>query len=135
MRVVYDTNVAATILLRRGKVIKLKQLVKSGKVTIITSEYILDELAEVLHLRLGMTKQRAKANLRVFAKVAEIVKPTNIEAVSRDPGDDYILATAVSGNADCIVSLDNDLLILKSYKSILIVSPDKFSRLLKDTQT
>ncbi|HEY4160556.1 MAG TPA: putative toxin-antitoxin system toxin component, PIN family, partial [Candidatus Saccharimonadales bacterium] len=130
MRVVYDTNVAAALLLRRGEIIKLKQLVKSGKVTVITSEFILDELIEVLHTRLGMTRQRAKASVRVFARIAQVIKPAAVVAVTRDPDDDHIIATAVGAAADYIVSLDNDLLVLRAHKGIEIINPGRLVNLL-----
>lgn len=132
MRVVYDTNVLAPILLRRGEVLKLKHHVKNNNVTIIISEFILDELAEVLCLRLGMTKQHAKASSRAFVKISQVVKPTIIESITRDPDDDYILATVVAGNADYIVTLDGDLLILKEYKDIKIIKSTELDRMLQN---
>ena len=128
MRIVYDTNVLATILLRRGEILKLKQIVIGGLITPITSEFILDELAEVLHSRLGLTRQRAKANLRVYAKVAEVVKLDVIERVARDPDDDFVLATALAGQAAYILTHDKDLLVLNEYKGIKIVTPADFRK-------
>ncbi|MHB1865281.1 MAG: putative toxin-antitoxin system toxin component, PIN family [Candidatus Saccharimonadales bacterium] len=128
MRIVYDTNVIAPILLRRGEILKLKHRVKYDNVTVITSEFILDELAEVLRLRLGMTKQRAKANSRAFIKIAQVVKPTIVEPVTRDPDDDYVLATAVTGKANYLVTLDEDLLVLKVYKGIRIIKPSELDK-------
>ena len=43
--------------------------------------------------------------------------------MSRDPDDDEILAAAVAGQVDLVVSGDNDLLTLKQYRSIPILSP------------
>jgi putative PIN family toxin of toxin-antitoxin system len=132
MRIVYDTNVLAPILLRRGEVLKLKHYVKNNNVLVLTSEFILDELAEVLRIRLGMTKQHAKASSRAFIKITQVVKPTIIESITRDPDDDYILATAVAGNADYIVTLDEDLLVLKEYKGIKIIKPTELDRMLQN---
>jgi putative PIN family toxin of toxin-antitoxin system len=132
MRVVYDTNVLAPILLRRGEILKLKHQVKNNNVTVITSEFILDELAEVLCLRLDMTKQHAKASSRAFIKIAQLVKPTLIEPVTRDPDDDYILSTAVTGNANYIVTLDEDLLVLQEYRGIKIINPTGLAKILQN---
>jgi hypothetical protein len=132
MRVVFDTNVLAPILLRRGEILKLKHRVKNNSIAVITSEFILDELAEVLRLRLGMTKQHAKASSRAFIKISEVVKPIIIEPVTRDPDDDYILATAFAGNADYLVTLDKDLLVLKACKGIKIIKPTELDKILQN---
>ena len=128
MRVVYDTNVLVTILLRRGEILKFKQAVLTGNIVPVTSNFILDELSEVLQHKLGLTKQKSKANVRVFARVAEIVKPIVIEKIARDPDDDNILAAALISRAEYIITLDKDLLILKEYEGIKIVTPTDFRK-------
>lgn len=55
---------------------------------------------------------------------------TEVEVV-RDPDDDKIIAAAVEGNADYIVSRDRDLLDLKEYNDIKIISPEQFIKLLR----
>lgn len=51
-----------------------------------------------------------------------------IETISicRDPKDDKYLSLAVSANANAIITGDNDLLVLKSIKSIPIISATEF---------
>lgn len=49
----------------------------------------------------------------------------------RDPKDRMILACAVGGNADFIVSGDKDLLVLKTYQGIQIVTPSGFLDIVK----
>ena len=44
----------------------------------------------------------------------------------RDPKDDKFLELAVNGEADCIVSGDDDLLSLDPFRGIQILAPDKF---------
>ncbi len=41
----------------------------------------------------------------------------------RDPKDDRVLEVAVNGGAACIVSGDDDLLVLHPFRGILILSP------------
>ena len=48
--------------------------------------------------------------------------------VCRDPKDDQILELAVSGNADCIVTGDDDLLTLNPFRGIAIITPADFLR-------
>jgi len=44
----------------------------------------------------------------------------------RDPKDDKFLELAVGGNADLIVTGDNDLLALNPFRGIPILTPDAF---------
>lgn len=58
-----------------------------------------------------------------YAALVEVVRPAGIPAtVTRDPDDDQVLATALSGKADLIVSGDSDLLDLRSFRGIRIVT-------------
>jgi len=57
----------------------------------------------------------------------ELVVPNELEReVCRDPDDDHILAAAISGKCDGIITGDKDLLVLKSYEGIEILSPRDF---------
>jgi putative PIN family toxin of toxin-antitoxin system len=126
MRVVYDTNVLATILSRRDQVLQLQRAVSSGRITLVTSSFILQELEAVLIEKFKLTKQGAKVRTRLLARIADVVQPTFIDKVVRDPDDDMILATAITGRASYILTLDNDLLVLKTYKGITIETPTDF---------
>ena len=59
---------------------------------------------------------------------SEIVEPAPLkESVCRNPDDDMVLATALSGNADCLVSGDKDLTEMKAFENIPILKPSDFS--------
>jgi len=63
----------------------------------------------------------------------EIVIPAALsEPVCRDPDDDVILATAVAGRAQSIVTGDKDLLVLVRFGEIVIVAPAAFSDIEKN---
>lgn len=53
------------------------------------------------------------------------------EQVSVDPDDDRVLACAVSGKAEVIVSGDDDLLRLKTFSGIPFMKPAEFLENLK----
>lgn len=130
MRVVYDTSVLATIVSRRDLVIQLKADVLTGNVSLVTSPFILDELERVLIAKFGMTKQGARSRVRLLARVAEVVEPRGITQVSRDVNDDPILATALTGQTEYIVTLDQDLLVLMGHEGVRIVTPDDFKEII-----
>jgi hypothetical protein len=54
------------------------------------------------------------------------VRPESRIAMSRDPSDDKFLECAVTGRADCLVSGDNDLLVLGSVEGIPIIDGATF---------
>ena len=57
-----------------------------------------------------------------------------LPGVTRDPKDDPVVACAVEGGAGFIVSGDQDLLVLRTYKRVRMVTPRDFLALL-ETQT
>lgn len=130
MRVVYDTSVLATILSRRDLILQLQAAIADGGVTPVTSPYIISELERVLSDKFGLTKQGAKSRARLLARVAEVVQPQDVAQVARDAKDDPILAAAVTGQAEYIVTFDADLLVLKHYNSVSIITLDEFREIL-----
>jgi predicted nucleic acid-binding protein len=65
--------------------------------------------------------------VRVINKTGTIVVPHTIpDVIKEDPSDNHILACALAGNANLIVSHDLDLLRLKTYETIGIISPIDF---------
>jgi predicted nucleic acid-binding protein len=65
---------------------------------------------------------------------AEIVTPAELRGgVCRDEDDDVVLAMALAGKADVIVTGDEDLLVLKKFRGIEILSPRQFLELLDRT--
>jgi putative PIN family toxin of toxin-antitoxin system len=65
--------------------------------------------------------------LALYRQHAERCEPQKLaDPVCQDPDDDWVLATAVSGNAEAIVSGDADLLTLGNYPGIELLSPRQF---------
>jgi predicted nucleic acid-binding protein len=57
----------------------------------------------------------------------EVVTPSPLATpICRDVDDDNILATAVTGNCECLVTGDKDLLVVKQFQGIDILSPGDF---------
>lgn len=50
----------------------------------------------------------------------------DLQVVEEDPEDNTILAAAVEGRADCIISGDRHLKTLSEYQGISILSPAEF---------
>lgn len=129
MRVVLDTNVLVSALIRRASVPgALLEAWRDGRLEVVVSPALLAELERVLaypRLRryLALTADEARSLVAELRDVALIADAGYVEEVTRDPDDDHVLAAAVAGGADDIVSADNDLLELGDYHGIEIVTP------------
>jgi len=126
MRILYDTNVLVTILSRREAILVLKEDMTEKHITNISSRHILGEVEAVLVTTMKLTRQKAKAAVRLLERQSTIVSPKGIEKICRDPFDDYIVAAAVTGKAEYLVTEDKDLLVLKSHEGVNIVTFAEF---------
>jgi len=61
-----------------------------------------------------------------YESVSHIIPISASILACRDPKDNMFLELAVSGNATCIITGDNDLLALNPYHEIKIISPKEF---------
>jgi uncharacterized protein len=134
MRVVFDTNALLRIFVRRGEMLKFRNLVIDHQITNITSPFILDEVERNLTARMHLTRQRSKAATKTLAKISQIVDPQAIPNVSRDTDDNNVLAAARKGKANLIITLDKDLLELEAYDGIQIITPSELQNLLNTTR-
>lgn len=131
MRVLLDTNVLFAAFVTHGVCAGLYEecLLQAE---IVVSNHILTELAEKLVSKGKFTKREANQVLRAVRKDTELVSPAPLaQPICRDPDDDWVLATAVAGKADVIVTGDKDLLVLKRFQGIPIVAPRGFLELLQ----
>src|SRR5262249_4254721 len=54
------------------------------------------------------------------------VELSGVVRVCRDPEDDKLLEAAIVGRADCLVTGDQDLLVLDPFQHIPILTPSRF---------
>lgn len=126
MIIVLDTNVLIAAFIAHGSCSELIEHCAIQHV-ITLSEPMLEEFRDVLVRKFGYGVTEAKAAANLIQSRAIMVKPVRLPgAVCRDPDDDVVLATAVAGCAQIIVTGDKDLTILKSYEGIKIIRPTDF---------
>lgn len=128
MRVVADTNVVISGLLWRGNPRRVLDAARDGIIELFTSPVLLEELEDVLKREIFAVRLEA-ANVTVqelvegYSALATVVDAEPIDAVIiRDPDDDAVLACAAASEAEIIASGDDDLLNLKNYQEIRILS-------------
>ena len=125
MRVVLDTNVFIAAVVADGLCRDLVR-VRVLPHTLITSEPLLHELRTISRAKFAVDPVELPL-LEQLNEEAEIVTPAELRrGVCRDKDDDVVLATALAGNADVIVTGDEDLLVLKKFRGIEILSPRQF---------
>ena len=126
MRVLLDTNVLVAAFLTRGTCHEIFAVCLERHV-LCTSERILGELSRALSGKIGIPEPKADAAVRLVRGNAEIVKHGPLaQAVCRDPDDDHVLAAALAGAVDCIVTGDEELLVLGSHGGVPIIAPAAF---------
>jgi putative PIN family toxin of toxin-antitoxin system len=127
LRVVFDTNVYVSALnFPNSPLTDLVEHAQRGTYQLIISPAIVNEVADVLR-RFEWTERDIRVRLKTITKSSEIVMPQTVpDVIKEDPDDNHILACALAGNANLIVSRDLDLLRLKMYGTIGIMSPIDF---------
>ena len=130
-QVVIDSNVWISGLVFGGNPEKVIRLFTEGHILLITSEELLSELRRKISQRFPLFAPNLallEASIREYAIMVRL--GTLPITVSRDTDDNKFIETALAGNAEYIISGDEDLLVLKSYKDIRIVKPAEFLNLI-----
>lgn len=126
MRVVLDTNVLVAAFIARGASSEVFERVITEH-QLIVSPWVLGELERVLVAKLAMDAGRCGRAVDLVRQSGEIVESGSLSSpVCRDSDDDNVLALARDGNADCLVTGDDDLLVLESFEGIPIIPPRAF---------
>ncbi len=131
MRVVLDTGFISGLIHPRGSIGAVLQALRDGKYNVLYSNETLIELIDVLgrdifHTKYHITPDDISTLIQLIRLRGEAVVISHHIEDCRDPKDNKFLEAALSGRADCIVTGDQDLLILHPYQSIPILQPAEF---------
>jgi len=131
VKAVFYTNVLIAAFVSEGLCAKLLIRGRRKDFQLILCPYILDEFEDVLRRKFSVSTSEARVarNLVIEASENIIIPHTSVTGVCRDPEDDHILACAISSEANFLVTGDDDLLSLKSYEGIKILTPRAFELL------
>lgn len=137
IRAVVDTNLLVSYLIsHRPPMSELIDIYLARNEWIpLTALPLLQELDRVLQYPRLQRYYTSEARIRFVALVAalsELVElPDAAPRICRDPADDWVIACAVIGRADVMVSGDRDLLDLERVADIPILSARQFWQLLQ----
>jgi uncharacterized protein len=126
VRLVLDTNVLIAAFVSRGVCHELLEHCQREH-ELITSEVILGEFESSLLTKFKVPPAAAREAAALLASRMQSVTPKALDApICRDPDDDWVLATALVGRCECIITGDKDLLTLKQFQNIAILAPSEF---------
>ncbi|WP_337287892.1 putative toxin-antitoxin system toxin component, PIN family [Candidatus Methylomirabilis sp.] len=129
MRVVLDTNTLISALLFSGTASRLVPLWQSRRITILLSGAILQEYLRVLtypKFRLNEREVRGLLEEELLPFVETVRATKHLRVVRRDPEDNKFLECTVAGRAEHLVTGDQDLLELETYRGITVLTVGDF---------
>lgn len=132
MRVVIDPNLLVSYLLtHRGPIAQIiDNHLAQEDFTLLGCVQLLEELDRVLQYSKFQRYFDDKTRLRFIALIASLSElvdiPDQVPRLVRDPKDDYLIACALAGKADFLVSGDKDVLAVKAVETVKMVTAKQF---------
>lgn len=130
IRVVADTSILVSFAIRYNAVFEsIFDYIAENGILLVCDETI-TELVSVLErekFRKFISQEDAINYTEGYENISEFITITDHVSACRDAKDDKFLSLAVSGNADCIIAGDHDLLDMGEYQGIPIYSPSDFA--------
>ena len=126
MRALLDTNVLASAFATRGLCADVLRVVLSDH-ELVVPEVVLIEFRRVLQRQFKVPRSLV-SDVETLLREHEVVpKPSSPGHIRlRDSSDEWVLASALAGRADIIVSGDQDLLVLGATGPVPVLSPRQF---------
>lgn len=127
MRVVLDTNVFVSAVLGRTLQTIFDHWQTGSFVLIVSNEIIREYLGVLRRPKFHLTPEIIDPIMAQIFQQAEFVTPDmHIKIIETDPSDNKFLEAAIFGQAQYVVSGDNHLLELKSYKGVSVITAREF---------
>lgn len=133
MRVVLDTNIFVSGIFWEGNSCsKIIDAWRTCDFTLVSLLPIIEELIRILRtFKIKMDEEIIEEWQTIIIENSIIVEPLEkLEIVKADPEDNKFFEAAIVGGANYIVSQDNHLLKIGSYKGVKVVLPIEFLKLL-----
>jgi len=127
MRILIDTNVLISALFWGGPPGHVVDLAAAGHFEAVTSAELIAELEDVLAENFAVPQEQIDLVVRDVLSYAQIVGPVEeIRVRVRDRADIKVIAAAVAGSADFIVTGDRDLLSLGEVHGVRVIGVSAF---------
>lgn len=123
IKIVLDTNIFVYFLIS-GQYSRLDKRLKSGQARLLFSEELISEFIQVV-LRPKFKKYFSEKDiynlLDEIQNYADFIEVNSHISSCRDEKDNFLLALCVDGNADFLITGDEDLLVLEKFKKTIIL--------------
>jgi putative PIN family toxin of toxin-antitoxin system len=130
MKIVLDANVVIAAFAARGLCESIFELCLHRH-QILLSKGLLEEIRQNLKRKIKLPQDIVDEISKLLVDHASMLEPAVLPSdICRDPNDVQVLGLAVSGQADFIVTGDQDLLVLKEFRGVSILTPRSFSAML-----
>lgn len=129
LRIVLDTNVWYSAIVHGGNA-EAAVLYSLENAEVVLSVEIVDELYDLLRNFLKVPYRWLNGFMRLLEEVSEVVandSAATVETEVRDPKDMHVLAAAVSGDVQVIITGDKDLLALEQDELLILNAADFIS--------
>lgn len=131
MRVVFDTNVLVAAFISEGLCSKLLHRANRRNFDLYISSFIITEFQKTLKAKIGLSDSEIKALTALLHEIVKMADPGEKEegqagGICRDKADDHVLACALASKADYLVTGDQDLLEIKRFHKVRIITPRDF---------
>ena len=126
MRVVLDSNVLVAAFATHGVCHDLFEHCLKNT-TILCSDFIAGEVERILIDKIKIPARKASEIIHYLKSQAQWISPQRVVVENlRDPNGHMIIATALSGEADYLITGDKGMLVLKKIKGVVIISPREY---------
>jgi len=129
VRVLLDSNVWLAILTTDGFCRRVWRRARAT-CSIFVCQEVLDEVEEKLRAKFGFSPRHARLMTFFVQRQTEIVRVSSAAKACRDEDDNRILAASVDAGCSHLVAGDADLLVLKEFGGVSMVTPREFMGLI-----
>ncbi|MDH7512241.1 MAG: putative toxin-antitoxin system toxin component, PIN family [Clostridiales bacterium] len=127
MRAVFDTNVLVSAFAAEGLCVRLLIRANRREFDLFISPTIAKEFESALTRKVSLSPEETREALLLLGEAARTCDPAKrnirVIGVCRDEADHAVLEAALACRAEFIVTGDKDLLELKEFRRIKIMTP------------
>lgn len=131
VRLVVDANIILSALIG-GELRWFREVLANDDLDLLVSSSMLEEIERVVarpYFRKYFPVEEAVEILAIVERNGTLVKvKPPYDQICRDPKDDYLLALAMKGKADFLITGDADLLVLRKHGKTRILKPAAFRK-------